>query len=118
MRVVQIILAAVVFLLANNTVFGQDKKKNNNEEQVVFFVNMHCQNCEQKIKKNIPYEKGVKDLTTDLAKQSVTIKYRTDKTDKDKLKKSIEKLGFTCEEVQKPKANIPEKCSPAPGEKI
>jgi len=42
----------------------------------------------------------VKDLTTNLDKKLVTIKYQTDKTNKDKLKKSIEKLGFTCEEVK------------------
>jgi len=98
MKVVQIILA-VVFLLGTVTVSAQDKKKNNKEELVVFSVSMDCHNCEQKVKKNIPYEKGVKDLTTDLDKKLVTIKYQTDKTDKAKLKKSIEKLGFTCEEV-------------------
>ena len=100
MKVVHIILA-VVFLLGVGTVSAQDKKKNNKEEQVVFSVSMDCHSCEQKIKKNIPYEKGVKDLTTNLEKKLVTIKYQTDKTDKDKLKKSIEKLGFTCKEVQK-----------------
>ena len=99
MKAVQVVLA-VMFLLGIHTVSAQDKKGNNQEEQVVFLVNMHCQDCEQKIKKNIPYEKGVKDLTTNLDKQLVTIKYRPDKTDKAKLKKSIEKLGYTCEEVK------------------
>ena len=99
MKVAQIILAAV-FLMGIQTVSAQDKKGNNKEEQVVFLVSMDCHNCEQKIKKNIPFEKGVKDLTTNLDKKLVTIKYQTDKTDKDKLKKSIEKLGFTCEEVK------------------
>ena len=98
MRVVQIILA-VVFLLGAGAVSAQDNKKNSKEEQVVFSVSMDCHSCEQKIKKNIPYEKGVKDLTTNLEKKLVTIKYQTDKTDKAKLKKAIEKLGFTCEEV-------------------
>ena len=98
MKIAKIILA-VVFLLGTVSVSAQDKKKNNKEEQVVFSVSMDCHNCEQKVKKNIPYEKGVKDLSTDLEKRLVTIKYQTDKTDKAKLKKSIEKLGFTCEEV-------------------
>ena len=102
MRVVQIILA-VMFLLGANAVSAQDSKKvvkTSKEEQVVFSVSMHCHNCEQKIRKNIPYEKGVKELTTDLDNKLVTIKYQTDKTDKAKLKKSIEKLGFTCQEVK------------------
>jgi copper chaperone CopZ len=36
-----------------------------------------------------------------LEKQLVTVKYRTNRTDKAKLKAAIEKLGFTCEEVKK-----------------
>jgi len=104
MKAVKIILA-VVFLFSVGAVSAQDKKvekkPNNKEEQVVFSVSMDCHNCEMKIKKNIPYEKGVVDLTTDLEKRLVTVKYRTDKTDKAKLKKSIEKLGFSCEEAKK-----------------
>ena len=100
MRTVQVFLTAVVFLLSSCVVSAQDKKGNDKTEQVVFSVNMHCAGCEQKVKKNIPFEKGVKDLTTDLEKQLVTIQYQTDKTDKAKLKKSIEKLGYTCEEVK------------------
>ena len=100
MKVVRIILALVI-LLGTCTVSAQDKKKNNKEEQVVFSVSMDCHSCEQKIKKNIAFEKGVKDLTTNLEKQTVTITYRTSQTDKDKLIKAIEKLGFTCVEIKK-----------------
>ena len=100
MKVVHIFLA-VMFLFGIQTVSAQQVKKvSNKEEQVVFLVNMDCHSCEEKIKKNIPFEKGVKDLTTNLDKKLVTIKYQTSKTDKDKLKKAIEKLGFTCEEVK------------------
>jgi len=104
MKAVKIILA-VVFLFSVSAVSAQDKnvekKPKSKDEQVVFSVNLHCESCEQKVKKNIPYEKGVKDLTTDLSKQLVTITYQKDKTDKAKLKKAIEKLGFTCEEAKK-----------------
>ena len=100
MKVIHIILGVMVILLTTNVVSAQEKK-GNKDEQVVFSVSMSCHNCEQKIKKNIPYEKGVKDVTTDLETKLVTIRYRPDKTDKAKLKKSIEKLGFTCKEVQK-----------------
>ena len=100
MIILRSILIAVAFLFALNVVSAQEKKRKGKEEQVVFSVNMHCENCEKRIKKNIPYEKGVNDLTTDLKKQLVTIKYKTGKTDKDKLKKAIENLGYTCEEVK------------------
>ena len=99
MKVVQIILA-VVFLLGIQTVSAQDKKGNSKDGTVVFSVDMDCHSCEQKVKKNIPFERGVKDVSTNLDKKLVTIKYQPSRTDKDKLKKSIEKLGFTCEEVK------------------
>ena len=100
MRTVKVILTAVAFLLATNLVFAQERV-NNRETQVVFVVNMDCHACEQKVKKNIPYERGVRNLTTDLEKQLVSITYRTNRTDKERLKKSIEKLGFTCKEAPK-----------------
>ena len=98
MRTVKIILATIAILFATNLVSAQSQKDDSKVAQVVFSVNIHCHNCEQKIKENIPFEKGVKELTTDLEKKLVTITYRTDKTDKESLKKSIEKLGFTCKE--------------------
>ena len=100
MRLVKIIIAAVVFFLATNAVSAQDNNRRN-EDQVVFAVNMDCHSCEQKVIRNIPHERGVRNLTTDLDKQLVTINYLTNRTDKDRLKKSIEKLGFTCQEVVK-----------------
>ena len=100
MRTVKLILAAML-LLGTYTVSAQDTRRNSREEQVIFSVNMNCHNCEEKIKKNIAYERGVRNLTTDLSKQLVTINYRTDRTDKAKLKKAIEKLGYTCAEVTK-----------------
>jgi len=100
MKAVRIVLVAVAFLLATNLVFAQERV-NNREAQIVFVVNMDCHACEQKVKKNIPYERGVRNLTTDLEKQLVSITYRTNRTDKERLKKSIEKLGFTCKEAPK-----------------
>ncbi|MDR2926759.1 MAG: heavy-metal-associated domain-containing protein [Cytophagaceae bacterium] len=100
MKTVRMMMAAVALMLATGVVSAQNKKGKAKEEQAVFSVNMHCHDCEQKIKKNIPYEKGVKNLTTNLEKQLVTVSYQPNKTDKAKLKKSIEKLGYTCKEVQ------------------
>ena len=43
---------------------------------------MHCQNCEKKIKENIRFEAGVKKIETDLEKQLVVITYDPAKTDR------------------------------------
>ncbi|MGN0028816.1 MAG: heavy-metal-associated domain-containing protein [Marinilabiliaceae bacterium] len=62
---------------------------------VVYSVGLHCNNCKKKVENNIAFEKGVKDLKVNLEEKTVTVTYRTDKTDSEKIKEAIEKLGYT-----------------------
>jgi copper chaperone CopZ len=62
---------------------------------------MYCENCKARIEKNIGWEKGVKDLQVNLEKKTVKITYDPQKTTKEKLKKAIEKLEYSCEEEDK-----------------
>lgn len=55
---------------------------------------MHCANCENKIKNNIRFEKGIKEITTDLKSKTVTIKYDADKTTIEKLLAGFAKIGY------------------------
>ena len=61
---------------------------------------MHCENCENKIKGNMRFEKGVKKIETDIPKQHVTITYDADKTTVEKLKAGFEKFGYEAETVE------------------
>lgn len=56
---------------------------------------MHCQNCENKIKKNIRFVKGVKEITTSVKDQTVVIKYDADKAKVDDIQAAFKKIGFT-----------------------
>lgn len=62
---------------------------------------MHCQNCENKIKKNIRFEKGVKEIETNLKDKTITIKYDADKTTVDDLIKGFDKLKYKAKVVEK-----------------
>lgn len=55
---------------------------------------MVCNNCENKIKKNIRFEKGVTKISTDLKEQVVTIIYDADKTDQNKIIKAFDKIKY------------------------
>ena len=55
---------------------------------------MHCQNCEKKIKEHIRFEPGVKKIETSLEKQQVTITYNSAKTDVKKLTEAFAKIGY------------------------
>ena len=41
---------------------------------------MHCAACENKIKNNLRFEKGIKSIETSVPDQTVTVKYNADKT--------------------------------------
>lgn len=60
---------------------------------------MHCENCENKIKGNLRFEKGIKEITTSVPDQKVTIKYDADKTTPDNIIKGFAKIGYTATAV-------------------
>lgn len=93
----KLLVLAVMALFVVST-YAEDKKKKVSE--VTYKVEMDCQSCVNKITKNIPFEKGVKDLNVDFEGQTVTVKYREDKTNKESLVKAFEKLEFKAEEVK------------------
>ncbi len=63
---------------------------------VVFNVEppMSCQNCENKIKSNIRFEKGVKKIETSLQDQTVAITYDPAKNTSEKLSDALKKIGY------------------------
>lgn len=72
-----------------------EKEKKGEKETVVFDVSMTCASCKKRIEKNIPFEKGVKDLRVNLDDKTVMVVYQNNKTDQDKLREAIEKMGYT-----------------------
>ena len=91
-----LVLAACVVLAGP----AEAKKKTDKKtENVVYLVNIHCNDCKEKIENKIPFEKGVKDLEVDMEKNQVTITFDPQKTDKEKVKKALQNLEFQVKEV-------------------
>ncbi len=55
---------------------------------------MHCQKCENKIKKNMRFEKGVRKVETDLEAQHVSITYDPKKATVESLQAGMKKIGY------------------------
>lgn len=70
--------------------------KDNNKATVVFTVSpkMTCQNCENKIKSNLRFEKGVSSIVTNLKEQTVTITYNPAKVSPERLTEAFKKIGY------------------------
>ncbi|MGN0230446.1 MAG: heavy-metal-associated domain-containing protein [Muribaculaceae bacterium] len=58
---------------------------------------MHCANCENKIKKNIRFVKGVKVIKTSLSEQMVTIIYQNDKANYNDFVNAFDRIGYKIE---------------------
>ena len=74
---------------------------------------MHCENCEKKIKGNMRFEKGVKKIDTSIPEQTVTIEYDAEKTSSEQLIKAFGKFGYQARELKKDekvKTNNDEEC--------
>lgn len=103
------ILWLVAALFCTTMAFGKDIKT------VVFKTTpeMHCNNCETKIKNNLRFEKGVKEIVTDLGDKTVTVKYDADKTTVEALIKGFAKIKYSAvpvtEKKEGGKSTCPEK---------
>lgn len=74
---------------------------------------MTCANCEKKIKSNIRFEKGVKNIQTSLSDQTVTITYDSEKSNPESLKKAFKKIGYeaSCAEASQCTKEAPTTCA-------
>lgn len=55
---------------------------------------LSCQNCENKIKGNIRFEKGVKNIETSIPDQRVIVTYDADKTSPEKIEEAFAKINY------------------------
>lgn len=100
----RIIATACLLLFTAATAAAKELKT------VTFSVpKMHCEKCEKKVNDNLRFERGVKEITTDLKTKQVTVTYDAEKTDAEKLCKSFSKFKYSATIVEKPAAKKSDK---------
>jgi periplasmic mercuric ion binding protein len=96
----KIIIAAMTFIaalfLSSTTLQAQEKSKT---ETVVVKSSVVCAMCEQKVKKDLAFEKGVTDIQVNLKEKLITVEYRPNRTNEEKIKKAITKIGYDADEL-------------------
>lgn len=101
MKTITKVLFALIIIILPASAMAQDNEKKT--ATVKFETSIDCQNCVNTIMKNIPFEKGVKDVTCNLETKVVTVVYQPQKNSPELLKRAIEKLGFTAKEIREKK---------------
>ena len=89
-------LVALFFTLVSVAAFSAlAAKPKTKTETVTYEVNMHCQNCVNKLTDKLSFLKGVEDFKASLKSKTVTIKYSPAKVQEKTFVETIEKLGYT-----------------------
>ena len=98
MRTKKWMVTCVVARLSVTAVLAKDIRV------VVFKVSqMHCEKCEKKVKDNMRFEKGLKDISTEVKTKMVTITYDAEKTNVKKLQAGFNKFKYEAEFVKETK---------------
>ncbi|MDR0755264.1 MAG: heavy-metal-associated domain-containing protein [Prevotellaceae bacterium] len=93
-KILIIALSLLTLTIATN---AQEKKNSKISEIKLAVSNMHGDHCKQRIEKNIPFEKGIKDVEVNLKDNTVTVRYDNTKTDVEKIREAFKKLGYPSE---------------------
>ena len=88
-------IVAIMTILFAFSIYAKDIK----ELVVTATPPMSCQNCENKIKGNLRFEKGVKKIETNLADQRVIVEYDAEKTNPTQIEEAFKKIGYNVEVI-------------------
>lgn len=87
---------AVMMLLAGTSL----AQRPSNKEEIKIQTNLDCEMCKKKIEDYMAFEKGVTAINADVPTKVVTIEYRKNRTDEDKLLSALKKLGYKAEVIE------------------
>jgi periplasmic mercuric ion binding protein len=58
-----------------------------------------CDMCKDRIERELVFESGIKSVKVDLKANTITVKFRTDKTNPETIRKAVANLGYWADEV-------------------
>lgn len=92
-----IIILVIFFLSAGNQLFAQEKKSSS--EEIKIQTSAVCGMCKERIEHDLAFEKGVKSVSLDDETKIVTVGYSPKKTDPDKIRQAISKIGYDADNI-------------------
>ncbi|HYD90851.1 MAG TPA: heavy metal-associated domain-containing protein [Flavobacterium sp.] len=96
------IAAAFILVLCSTTAAAQQKATQTAVIKTAIYCD-HCKACETcgpQIEKKLLKEKGVQMVTLDETAMTIKVVYNSKKTDLDKIKTAISKLGYDADDVK------------------
>ena len=70
-------------------------------EKVQIQTSAICEMCKNTLERDLAFEKGIKSSVLDLETKILTVEYNAKKTDAEKIRKRITKVGYNADSVQR-----------------
>jgi len=109
MKTIKAISLMLIIMLALSATAQEEQKT----KEITIKSSVVCKMCKERIEHDMAFEKGVKEVTVNLKEKEIDITYRTDKTNPDKLRTAISKIGYDADDVEaeaKAYAKLPRCC--------
>jgi copper chaperone CopZ len=87
-------LSILVLMIGTNHAIAQDENSNDKYSYTMLEVSMDCNACEEKVKTQLAYTKGVKEVKTDHVKNQVAVKYLNKKCSEKDLIASLAEIDY------------------------
>jgi periplasmic mercuric ion binding protein len=94
-KVFSLFMLVLFIILMNNCSYAQKK----NKEEIKIKTSAVCSMCKDRIEQNLAFEKGISDVSLDVSSKIVTVKYNSKKTNPDKIRLAISKIGYDADDV-------------------
>ena len=104
---------AISLMLIIMLAFSATAQEEQKTKEITIKSSVVCDMCKDRIENDMAFEKGVKAATVNLKTKEIDITYRTDKTNPDKLRTAISKIGYDADDVEaesKAYAKLPRCC--------
>jgi len=103
MKSIKFLLIAFTVFLFSNTIFAQQQKTIQTATIKTAIYCDHCKNCEScgdKFNRTLLKEKGVQMVVLDEKAMTIKVTYNSKKTDLQKIKQAISKLGYDADDLK------------------
>jgi copper chaperone CopZ len=110
----RIVFFAFIFLFSSAVIQAKDDPTKT--KTACFKSSMHCAGCENTVFETLRFEKGVKEIKTDLESNTIKVVYDDRKNSTESLSKVIQKKGYKADPISEEEYNklvIPAKPEPS-----
>lgn len=77
---------------------AQETEKSKEMKMLGIKTSSQCEMCKERIEKELAFVKGIKSAELDVESKVLTVKYREDKTNPEKIRKAVTDIGYDADD--------------------